>query len=180
MMLTSDSAIAKGIGETVELGQSKPPGEKGSAGAHQPYVRPSIRAKTSAARPTPRLTDPSTSPVFLASGSFDSRTYLSDSTISASAIGILIRKIQRQPKCVVSSPPAIGPSAAMPPIVAPQTPKAAARSLPWKVALTIDRVDGSTRAPPTPWRRRARIRNSPLGASPARMLAPAKMARPIM
>ena len=76
------------------------------------------------------LIAPTASPVGCAFGSRVSRTYLSDSTIRIAARGMLIRKIQRQPKLVVSQPPRIGPSAAMPPMVPPQTPKAAARSLP--------------------------------------------------
>ena len=175
-----ESAKAKGITEIEELGQSQPNGENVSTGAHQPYVRPSISAKTSAASPVPMLIAPTASPVGRALASRDSRTYLSDSTIRTAAMGMLIRKIQRHPKLVVIQPPRIGPRAAMPPIVPPHTPNAAARSLPWKVELTIDNVEGSTSAPPTPCSRRARISSSPLPAMPARTLEPAKIARPAM
>src|SRR5690625_5666318 len=45
--------------------------------------------------------------------------------------------------------------AAAPDIVAPQSPKAAARSLPRNTALTVDRVAGRTMAPPIPCTTRA-------------------------
>ena len=59
-------------------------------------------------------------------------------------------KAQRQEKSVANQPPKTGPTATMPPIVAPQTAKAIPRSRPWKFAFTKDRVVGSTIAPPTP------------------------------
>lgn len=46
----------------------------------------------------------------------------------------------------------------MPLMTAPQMPKAAARSLPWKSEFTDDRVDGNTSAPPTPWTVREAMR----------------------
>lgn len=66
-----------------------------------------------------------------------------------------MRKIQRHPNDSVSQPPSSGPTAAAPEMTAPHTPNAAARSLPRNTALTVDRVAGSTSAPPMPWTSRA-------------------------
>ena len=44
--------------------------------------------------------------------------------------GRLTRKIHRQPKLAVSSPPMIGPTADAAPLTAPQMPKAMPRSRP--------------------------------------------------
>lgn len=77
-------------------------------------------------------------------------------TITARPIGTLTQKIHSQEKDPASQPPSNGPTAAAPDMVAPQTPKAAARSLPRKTAFTVDRVAGNTIAPPTPCTTRAR------------------------
>ena len=71
-----------------------------------------------------------------------------------------------------------GPIAAMPPIVAPQMPNAIARSRPRKLVLRIDWVDGRIIAPPMPWKTRARMSSSPVGAAPASTDANAKITRP--
>ena len=47
--------------------------------------------------------------------------------IAAMPIGMLTKKIQRQPMAVVSKPPSSGPSAVLIPTTAPQTPKASPR-----------------------------------------------------
>ena len=65
-------------------------------------------------------------------------------------MGKLIPKAQRHSKSVASQPPSTGPTATIPPIVEPQTAKAIPLSLPWKFALTRDKVVGSTIAPPIP------------------------------
>ena len=49
---------------------------------------------------------------------------------TAMAMGTLMRKAQCHEALVVSHPPTSGPMAAMPPMVAPHTAKAIARSLP--------------------------------------------------
>ncbi len=51
--------------------------------------------------------------------------------IAAIPIGMLTKKIHSQPRCSVITPPTSGPTATAPPTVAPQTPNAVARSLPW-------------------------------------------------
>ena len=87
-------------------------------------------------------------------------------------------KAQRQEKSVVSQPPKSGPTATMPPMVEPHTAKAIPRSLPWKLALTSERVVGSTMAPPTPWSTRERMSRSPVGANAAMTDATPKITRP--
>ena len=62
-------------------------------------------------------------------GSRDSATLRSVIAIATTPIGTLMRKIHCQPKPVVSAPPTSGPIANEPPIVAPQTAIAPARSL---------------------------------------------------
>ena len=52
-------------------------------------------------------------------GSRDSSTYLRVIASAATPIGMLIRKIERQPKPLVSPPPTSGPTANEAPIVAP-------------------------------------------------------------
>ena len=51
-------------------------------------------------------------------------------TTATAAIGRLTRKIARQSKASISSPPRIGAIAAAAPVTAPQTPKATPRSRP--------------------------------------------------
>ena len=72
---------------------------------------------------------------------------------------------------MVSQPPSSGPSAAVPPIVAPQIANAIARSLPWYRAFTVDSDAGSSIAPPTPCRNRPRMSTPADGARAATRLA---------
>ena len=88
-------------------------------------------------------------------------------------------KAHRHENEVVSQPPRRGPTAAIPPIVDPQTAKAMPRSRPWKVAFSSDSVLGSIIAPPTPCTRRARISRSPVGANEAITDATVNNATPI-
>lgn len=81
--------------------------------------------------------------------------------------GMLMPNAHRHENAVVNHPPRSGPTAAMPPMVDPQTAKAMPRSRPRKVALMSDSVVGRIIAPPTPWTRRAAIRRSPVGARAA-------------
>ncbi len=66
-----------------------------------------------------------------ACGLRDSATALRVTYTASALTGRLMKKIQRQPKFSVSSPPMIGPAAAAAPLTAPQTPKATPRSRPW-------------------------------------------------
>ncbi len=97
---------------------------------------------------------------------------------TSSPTGTLIQNAQRQVWYVVSQPPTSGPTAAMPPIVEPQTAKAMARSRPAKTAFTVDRVDGRIIAAPTPCSTRAAMSIVPPTANPARTLATTKTTMP--
>jgi hypothetical protein len=92
--------------------------------------------------------------------------------------GRLRKNAQRQDRFVVSQPPSSGPMAAIPPITAPQIPKAIARSRPRKLSLRIDCVAGRIIAPPRPWTSRAPMSISPLLATPATMEASTNRTRP--
>ena len=93
--------------------------------------------------------------------------------------GMLIPNAQCHEKAVVSQPPRSGPTAAMPPIVEPQTAKAMPRSRPRKVALISDSVVGRIIAPPTPCTKRAAISMPPEVDRAARIEDAAKMTTPI-
>ena len=67
----------------------------------------------------------------LAAGLRDSGSIRSNIVTATTLIGRFTKKIHRQPRCWVSSPPAIGPAAAAAPLTAPHTPNATPRSRPW-------------------------------------------------
>ena len=79
---------------------------------------------------------------------------------------------------MVSQPPTSGPTAAMPPIVEPQTAKAIARSRPTNTALSVESVAGRIMAAPTPCTSRAPISSSAEPAAPAARLARTNTAMP--
>ena len=94
-------------------------------------------------------------------------------------IGTLMRKAQCHEALVVSQPPTSGPSAAMPPMVPPQTAKATARDLPTNTALMTERDAGRIIAPPTPWRARAPMIVSEVSDAETRALAHTKTMTPM-
>ncbi len=96
----------------------------------QPFSPTRIRAYVTAAAPVVKAAMPGRSRP-LARGSRDSATDRRVTYTARAQTGRLTKKIQRQPKCSVSSPPMIGPAAAAAPLTAPQTPKAIPRSRPW-------------------------------------------------
>ena len=67
----------------------------------------------------------------------------------------------------------------MPPMVAPQTAKAAARALPTNTALMMDSDAGSMSAPPRPWSARAPMISTALPDKATRTLAETKTIAPI-
>ena len=81
-------------------------------------------------------------------------------------IGTLMKKIQFQLTCSVSSPPTSGPIASAIAETPAQMPIAVPRCRGGKVAVMIDSVAGFISAPPRPWTTRAPIRTPPLGAKP--------------
>ena len=74
---------------------------------------------------------------------------------------MLMPKAHRHEYDVVSQPPSSGPSAAVPPIVEPQTAKAMARSRPRNPALSMDSEVGSIIAPAMPCSTRLPISSGP-------------------
>ena len=95
----------------------------------QPSALPRISAKTSRKRAALNVAAPSQS-IFLCDGSFDSSTFARVTNEAAIPIGTFTKKIHSHPNESVRTPPASGPIATAPPIVAPHTPNAVARSLP--------------------------------------------------
>ncbi len=110
-------------------------------------------------RPLVSVTSP-TGSSRLCSGSLDSRSFVIASTTAPTPIGMLTRKIQRHESQEVSIPPTSGPIATASPIVAPQSPKAVPRSLPWNSCEISARAVANMIAPPIPWAPRAMIRKS--------------------
>lgn len=96
----------------------------------QPSVPPRIRRKTSEPTDTVKEPMPAQS-IRPALGLRDSGSTARDRAMATTLTGRLTRKIHRQPKYSVSSPPRTGPTAAAAPLTAPQTPKAIPRSRPW-------------------------------------------------
>ena len=143
-------------------------------------MRPSIRPKTKVENITTEIAAPTQSSPPFACGALDSGTKIASPTKIKRPSGRLIRNAQRQSKSVASQPPRTGPTATIPPMVAPQTAKAMPRSLPWKLAFTKDRVVGSTMAPPIPCTILARISADEVSAEPAQTEEKMKMAIPIL
>jgi hypothetical protein len=99
---------------------------------------------------------------------------------AAIPIGRLTKKIQRQDRPEVSMPPSSGPMATARPVIAPQTPNATPRSLPWKAEASRASDTENMIAPPTPCRPRDSWSISVLVATPHSSEAPVKMNRPMM
>ena len=76
-------------------------------------------------------------------------------------------------------PPTSGPIATAPPIVAPQTPNAVARSLPWNSCPISASEVANIAAPPTPCSPRARLSRVGSPAIPQRNEAKVKIPKPI-
>src|SRR5258706_2575277 len=85
---------------------------------------------------------------------------------AAAASGTLMKKIQRQLAASISQPPRNGPMALATPANPDQAPTAAARSSVRKVAAMMDKLPGTSSAPPAPWRPRAATKNPTDGDNP--------------
>src|SRR3954468_7183905 len=147
------------------------------SGLPQPSALPRTRANTSRNRPPENVTSPAQSTP-AASGSRDSSTRMSDTTIAPIPIGTLMRKIDSHPTDSVSTPPTSGPMATAAPVVAPHTPNAVPRSRPWNVAASSASDVANIAAAPTPCRARASSRNSGELASAQSSDAAVKSPRP--
>ena len=95
-----------------------PPRQARICGLDHPSSLPRSSAKTSRKRPPVSVTRPSRS-TRGARGSFDSATYVRTIHTHASPSGRLMRKIHRQSRPEVSTPPTSGPMENAPAIVAP-------------------------------------------------------------
>ncbi len=115
----------------------------------------------------------------LARGARDSATFSTEMTTAMTPIGAFTKKIHRQDRPDVSSPPSSGPMATATPVTAPQTPKATPRSLPRKASAKSARETANMMAPPTPCRPRDSWSISVLTAKPHSTDAAVKIARPI-
>ncbi len=95
-------------------------------------------------------------------------------------IGTLRKKIHSQPRLSVISPPTSGPTATAPPTVAPQTPNAVARSLPWNSWPIRASEVANIPAPPMPCSPRARLSRVGSLEMPQRNEAKVKIPKPIV
>ncbi len=98
---------------------------------------------------------------------------------SVIATGItLIAKIQRQDALSIRKPPASGPITVATPVHAVHEPMAAPRSAGGNVWMISASVLGTSSAPAMPWRARAAISTSTVGATAHRAEVTPKLATP--
>ena len=142
----------------------------------QPQSLPRKSPSTSANRPAVSVTSPPRSSPRRPSSRVSCNSRNPPAT-QATPIGMLTKKIQRQPTYVVSAPPTRGPIATAIPIVAPQIPKAVPRSRPWNSWEMIASETANIPAPPIPCAPRATISQAGDCAAPHR--AEAAVKRPI-
>ena len=100
-------------------------------------------------------------------------------TTAAIPIGTFTKKIHRQDRPEVSTPPSSGPIATARPVTAPQTPNAVPRSLPRKASASSASDTANMIAPPTPCKARDSCSISVLTAKPHSTDAQVNTARPI-
>src|SRR3954468_725859 len=100
------------------------------------------------------------------------------SSATTTPTGTLTQKIQCHDSALVSSPPAIGPSATPSPEIAAQVPGAAGRPSGGKAVESSVSVSGITTADPMPWATRAPTRTAGEPASPATADAAVKTTTP--
>ncbi len=112
------------------------------------------------------------------SGPWDSVRRSAARGMTTSPIGTFSQKIQCQSRPSAMAPPTSGPIAMARPAMPPQAPRARARRSGGTAADRMVSVRGVTKAPPTPWIARARIRTSDDGASAASVEPTVKMAMP--
>ena len=111
------------------------------AGLAQPSVSPRIRANISAVSATMIRAVP-TQLAPPPAGLRDSRSRATPTANAATPIGRLTKKMDRQPRVSVSTPPASGPMALAPPSVAPKTPRARAKGSAGELGAQQRRGDG--------------------------------------
>ena len=104
---------------------------------------------------------------------------MSVAAIAPIPIGTLMKKIDSQLTCSVSTPPTSGPIATAAPIVAPQMPNAVPRSRPWNVAASSESDVANIAAPPMPWSAARELRNVGDVATPHSSDAVVNRAEPV-
>src|ERR1700685_1719459 len=109
-----------------------------------------MRAYVIAPKPIVASAPPSQSNLLLAVSSRLSGTLHSDSRITTTAIGRLIKKTQRHDACATSHPPRTGPMDAVIAVKADHVPIARPRSLSVYEALMIAKLPGTSSAAPIP------------------------------
>ena len=114
-----------------------------------------------------------------ASGSLDSTTRVSETASATRQIGMLTKKIHRQDRPLVSTPPRTGPIATATPVVAPKIPNAVPRSLPWKALASRANAVANIAAPPMPWKAREIWRKKMSCAAPQAIEPTVNTTRPI-
>ena len=144
----------------------------------QPSALPRIRANTRQKSPPLKVTTPAQSTRGRVSGRYSWSLSRVTATVSA-PIGTFTKKIHSQPRLSVSAPPTSGPTATAAPIVAPQMPKADARSRPWNSWAIRAGAQANITAPPTPWKPRARLSTVGVPESPQSSDARLNRARPM-
>ena len=148
-------------------------------GEAQPFSCAFTIAYTRITRPEVTVIAPAMSKALCARTSFDSGTYRSAATKTAIPTGMLTKKIHGHENASTRIPPSRSPTAAPPTAIAAQTLIALLRAGPSsKVVVMIESAAGAISAPPRPWRPRAMMRNSELGASPFNSEATVKITTP--
>src|ERR1700722_3173888 len=119
-----------------------------------------------------------------ADGTADSSTHAQAAARAARPIGMLIRKIGRQPSdatsALISPPPISGATTAPIPVTAPNSPNAASRWPAGNHTVMLARTCGSITAALTPCSTRLVIRKAGSGAAPDSSEVTMKAARPAM
>ena len=93
-------------------------------------------------------------------------------------IGTFTKKMYRQERPLVSTPPSSGPMATARPVTVPQTPKATPRSRPRNASASSASDTANMIAPPTPCKPRDSCSISVVAANPHSTDAPVNTARP--
>ena len=114
----------------------------------------------------------------LARAARDSATLASAMMTAAIPIGAFTKKIHRQDRPEVSTPPSSGPMATARPVTAPQAPNATPRSWPRKESASNASDTANMIAPPTPCKARDSCSITVLTAKPQSTDARVKIARP--
>src|SRR5450759_950362 len=141
------------------------PSAANASGSCHACCWPRVAPKASPPTATMATTAPSQSNRPVAPSLRDSGTARSAMSAMATS-GRLMTNAARHVTVWTRKPPRSGPSVSSADVDAAQTPIARPRSSPSKAAVMIESAPGTRSAPAAPWRRRARISTSIVGATP--------------